>query len=286
MIRVLVLGSSGMLGHKVYSYLKKNSSFVVANFSFTRKLNSETILLDARDEKKLVHSIALMKPNFIINCIGSLIESSNTNPEQAIFLNSYLPLMIERVSDEIGSKLIHISTDCVFSGNKKSPYVENDNKDGNSLYAITKSLGELIGKNSLTIRTSIIGPELKSNGKGLFHWFMNQSGSINGFTKMLWSGVTTLELSKAIKWSIEHDIKGIYHVTNNKTINKNELLLLFKVYTKKTIDIIPVEGNDSDKSFIDTRKLINYKIPTYEVMVREMINDITQSKEIYKHYNL
>ena len=286
MIRVLVLGSSGMLGHKVYSYLKKNSSFVVANFSFTRKLNSETILLDARDEKKLVHSIALMKPNFIINCIGSLIESSNTNPEQAIFLNSYLPLMIERVSDEIGSKLIHISTDCVFSGNKKSPYVENDNKDGNSLYAITKSLGELIGKNSLTIRTSIIGPELKSNGKGLFHWFMSQSGSINGFTKMLWSGVTTLELSKAIKWSIEHDIKGIYHVTNNKTINKNELLLLFKVYTKKTIDIIPVEGNDSDKSFIDTRKLINYKIPTYEVMVREMINDITQSKEIYKHYNL
>ena len=194
--------------------------------------------------------------------------------------------MLERVSDGIGSKLIHISTDCVFSGNKKSPYVENDIKDGSGLYAITKSLGELIGKNSVTIRTSIIGPELKSNGEGLFNWFMHQSGSINGFTKMIWSGVTTLELSKAIKWTIEHEIKGIYHITNNQTINKNDLLCLFKHYTNKTIDIIPVKGNAADKSFIDTRKLINYKIPSYDEMVREMVADITQSKSLYKCYKL
>jgi dTDP-4-dehydrorhamnose reductase len=284
--RVLILGSSGMLGHKVYNYLKKNSSFDLANFSGSRKLNSETILLNARNEKKFINSIHLSRPDYIVNCIGALIKGSNANPEQAIFLNSYLPLMLERVSDSIGAKLIHISTDCVFSGDKKTPYVENDIKDGRGLYAITKSLGELIGVNSLTLRTSIIGPELNSNGEGLFNWFMSQSGSINGFTKMIWSGVTTLELSKAIKWAIDHEINGIYHITNNQTINKNELLGLFKVHTNKLIDINPVEENNIDKSFIDSRKLINYEIPSYDEMVREMVFDITQSKGLYSHYRL
>ena len=114
MTKVLILGSSGMLGHKVFGYLKKNSNFILDNFSGSRKINSETILLDARDETKLIDSIESSKPDFIVNCIGALIQSSNTNPEQAIFLNSYLPLMLERVSDSIGAKLIHISTDCVF----------------------------------------------------------------------------------------------------------------------------------------------------------------------------
>ena len=131
-----------------------------------------------------------------------------------------------------------------------------------------------------------MGPELKSNGEGLFNWFMHQSGSINGFTKMIWSGVTTLELSKAIKWAIEYEINGVYHITNNQIINKNELLCLFKYYTNKTIDIIPVEGNNIDKSYIDTRKLIDYRIPSYDEMVKEMVVDITQSKGLYKHYEL
>ena len=286
MIKLLVLGSSGMLGHKVYNYLKKNSNFILVNFSGSRKLNSETILIDARDQKKLIDSIELMKPDFIVNCVGALIHNSNTNPEQAIYLNSLLPMMLERVSDRIGSKLIHISTDCVFSGNKKSPYVENDPKDGSGLYAVTKGLGELIGENSVTLRTSIVGPELKNNGEGLFNWFMNQSGNIEGYTKMIWSGVTTLELSKAIKWTIENEIKGIYHITNNQSISKYDLLHLFNLYTNKKIEIIPVEGSDVDKSFIDTRKLINYTIPSYDEMVREMVVDMVQSKSLYKHYNL
>jgi dTDP-4-dehydrorhamnose reductase len=285
-IKLLILGSSGMLGHKVYNYLKKNTNFILVNFSGSRKLNSETILIDARDQKKLIDSIEVMKPNFIVNCVGALIHNSNADPEQAIYLNSLLPLMLERASDRIGSKLIHISTDCVFSGNKKSPYVENDPKDGSGLYAVTKGLGELIGGNSVTLRTSIVGPELKNNGEGLFNWFMNQSGNIDGYTKMMWSGVTTLELSKAIKWTIENEIKGIYHITNNQSISKHDLLRLFKLYTNKKIEIIPVKGNDLDKSFIDTRKLINYTIPSYDEMVREMVLDMVQSKSLYTHYNL
>lgn len=286
MSRILILGSGGMLGHKVYNYLKENSSFEIVNFSCTRKLNSETILINARDENKLIESIKHAKPNFIVNCIGSLIQESNANPEQAIFLNSYLPLMLERFSNSIDAKLIHISTDCVFSGKKKSPYVENDLKDGVGLYAVTKSLGELIGKNSLTIRTSIIGPELKTNGVGLFNWFMLQNGRIKGYTEMIWSGVTTLELSKAIKWAIENEINGIYHITNNQAISKRDLLCLFRLYTEKSIDIISVKGLDLDKSFIDTRKLINYKIPSYDQMIQEMIVDISQSKSLYKHYKI
>jgi len=92
--RILILGSGGMLGHKVYNYLKQNSSFDIVNFSGTRKLNSETVLINARDESKLIESIKHAKPNYIINCIGALIQESNANPEQAIFLNSYLPLML------------------------------------------------------------------------------------------------------------------------------------------------------------------------------------------------
>jgi len=144
----------------------------------------------------------------------------------------------------------------------------------------------LIGKNSLTIRTSIIGPELKTNGVGLFNWFMLQNGRIKGFTEMIWSGVTTLELSKAIKWAIENEINGIYHITNNQAISKKDLLCLFRLYTEKSIDIISVKGLDLDKSFIDTRKLIDYKIPPYDQMIQEMIVDISQSKSLYKHYKI
>ena len=136
------------------------------------------------------------------------------------------------------------------------------------------------------MRTSIIGPELKNNGEGLFHWFMGQQGDITGFTRAIWSGVTTLELVKAIKWSIESDITGLYHVTNNSSISKYELLKLFQKYTKKDIDIKPVDGNNVDKSFIDTRLLINYKIPPYDEMIADMVSLIADNKSLYSQYKI
>jgi dTDP-4-dehydrorhamnose reductase len=284
--KVLVLGSSGMIGHQVFNYLKFNSVFELYNISFRKKLQHDSILLDARSEDTFVKCIESISPNYIINCVGVLINGSNRDPENAIFLNSYLPHRLSRLADVINAKLIHTSTDCVFSGEKGTSYIETDEKDGNGVYAKTKGIGEVISDKHLTIRTSAMGPELKSDGEELFHWFMSQSGSISGYTRAIWSGVTTLELAKAVLWSIENKITGLYHITNNDSICKYDLLKLFKKYTGKEINIIPIDGKAVDKSFIDTRKLIDYKIPSYEQMVVEMTNLIRSNKVLYSQYTV
>lgn len=251
--KVLVLGSTGMLGHQVVNYLSQFDEYEVVDISYRNKLRDSTIILDVTNRDLLEKTIVDIKPNFIVNCIGVLINGANSDIANAI----YLPHQLKNISENINAKLIHISTDCVFSG-QRGKYVESDERDGKDTYAKTKGLGEVIDNKHVTLRTSIIGLELKTNGEGLFHWFMNQSGSINGFTKAIWSGVTTIELAKAVKWAIENDITGLYHVTNNKDINKYDLLNLFKKYTQKDIVINQVDGKKVDKSFIDTRKEMNY----------------------------
>jgi dTDP-4-dehydrorhamnose reductase len=283
-IKVLVLGSTGLIGHKVFNYLNTLNKYDLYNISFRKKLNDKTIICDARNNEKFIKTIKSISPDIIINCIGILINGANLNPENAIYLNAYMPHMLMNLSDEINSKLIHISTDCVFSGEKNTPYNEFDYKDGKDTYAKTKGLGEIINDRHLTLRTSVIGPELKTNGEELFHWFMNQNKEINGFTKAIWSGVTTLVLSKVVNWAIEKNINGLYHVTNNNSIDKYSLLLLIKKYSRKDIIINPFEGKIINKSFIDTRKLIDYEIPSYDQMVKEMIDNIKFNKIIYTHY--
>jgi len=284
--KVLIIGSTGLIGHQVYNYLKDNDDYNLYNIAYRKKNQENTILLDARDEHNLIKQITSIRPQYIVNCIGILIKGSERDPENAIFLNSYMPHRLARLANKINAKLIQISTDCVFSGYKQEPYVETDEKDGRGIYAISKGLGEVIDNQHLTLRTSVVGPELKSDGEELFHWFMSQSGSISGFTKAIWSGVTTIELAKAVKWSIDNNIFGLYHVTNNSSISKYELLKLFQKYTKKDIDIIPVDGKNVDKSFIDTRLLINYKIPSYEQMILDMVNFILNNRVLYSQYNI
>jgi len=270
-----VLGSTGMLGHQVVSYFLNFDDYDVIDIAFRSKLREKTIISDVTNKTAFEKIAIELKPDFIVNCIGILIHGSS-NVENAIYLNAYLPHQLKKISKNIGAKLIHISTDCVFSGDKGN-YVESDIKDGKGVYSQTKILGEIEDDANLTLRTSIIGPELKGNGEGLFHWFMSQQGDITGFTRAIWSGVTTLELVKAIKWSIENDIMGLYHVTNNSSISKYELLKLFQKYTKKDIGIRPFNGKNVDKSFIDTRVLIDYDIPDYENMVKEMVVNIKSS---------
>ena len=214
-----------------------------------------------------------------------MISRSSNDPESAIFLNAYFPHRLARLADEIGAKLIHISTDCVFSGKKTTPYVETDLKDGNDVYAKTKSLGEVMGSRHLTIRTSVVGPEIYHSGEGLFDWFMHQSGVIDGWTKTIWSGVSTIELAKSVKWFIENNTTGLYHLTNGDSISKYKLVELFMKHTKKDIKIKKVDGIISDKSFIDTRKEIDYKLPGYDQMIGEMVESATLNKILYKNYH-
>ena len=275
------------MGHQVHNYLKDNSDFSLSNISFRRKLNKETILLDAiRSEQNFFDQIRRINPNYIVNCIGVLISEAKQDSERAISLNAHLPHRLAELANMMNAKLIHMSTDCVFSGNKQSPYLETDEKDGIDVYAKTKSLGEIVSKNHLTIRTSVIGPEIINGSGELFHWFMNQSGIIEGFTKAIWSGVTTIELAKAIKWFINNNTIGLYQLTNGIPINKYDLLHLFKKYTNKNIEISKVDGIVTNKSFVDTRQEINYQLPTYDEMIKDMVSLIKNNRVLYSHYNL
>jgi len=284
--KVLILGATGLIGHQIYNYLEKYSSYDLYNISYRKKLNDKTVIADVREENKFISLVSEINPDVIINAIGILINGSTKDPENAIFINAYIPHRLSRVAKSIDAKLVHISTDCVFSGFKMEPYIESDDKDGKDTYAKTKGLGEVINERDVTLRTSVIGPELKSDGEELFHWFMSQKGTVNGFTKAIWSGVTTLELAKAVYWAIEDDINGLYHITNNSYINKYDLLELIKKYMQKDIDIVAVDGKKVYKNFRDTRKEREYKIPTYEIMVQELATLIFENKTLYKQYLL
>ena len=284
--KILILGSAGLIGHQVYNYLKDSDNYEMHNISYQNKIQNDTILLNARNEKKIIDKITRIRPQYIVNCIGILIKKSNSDPENSIFLNSYMPHRLTRLADKINAKLIHISTDCVFSGDKKEPYIETDEKDGRGVYAKTKGLGEIISDKHLTLRTSVVGPQLNNDGEELFHWFMGQSGEIPGYTKSIWSGITSIELAKAVKWSIDYHITGLYQVTNNSSISKYDLLHLFKKYTKKNVTIKPFSGKDVNKSFIDTRLLINYKIPSYDQMISDMVSLITNKRSLYSQYEV
>jgi len=283
MEKVLVLGATGLIGHQVYYYLK-SKGYDVTGMANTRKLDDKTVQVDARGEHAFIQNIMDVGPDIIVNCMGVLISEAKHNPEHAIFLNAYMPHRLKRLANDMEAKLVHISTDCVFSG-KKGEYTESDVKDADDIYGRAKALGEITIEPHLTLRTSVVGPELK-DGEELFHWFMKQEGSIQGYTQSLWSGVTTLELAKAVEWAISSDIRGLYHVTNGVPIHKYDLLMLFKKYTGHKVDIKAVGGRVTDKSFVDTRKEIPYTIPSYEVMVENMVEQMKKHDHLYAQYTL
>ena len=174
--------------------------------------NENLFVLDVSDTNKLEQIIKENSFDIVINCIGLLNKTAESSPELAVWYNSYFPHLLSSLGSKYDFKLIHISTDCVFSG-KEGGYREDSFKNGVGFYAQSKALGEVINTNDLTFRTSIIGPELKQNGIGLFHWFMNQEKKISGFSKAYWTGVTTLELAEginqAIRIGVEFKNKGI-----------------------------------------------------------------------------
>jgi len=284
MTKVLVLGASGLIGHQAYMRLNAQHDFRVFSMAHQRRLHSECILCDARNEQVFERHVRRIAPDVIVNCMGVLIAEANRNPEHAIFLNAYMPHRLKRIADDLHAKLIHISTDCVFSG-KKGSYIESDIRDADDIYGRAKGLGEVTAAPHATLRTSVVGPELK-DGEELFHWFMAQTGKIMGFTRSVWSGVTTIALAEAVEWAIRQDVEGLYHITNGKPINKYDLLMLFKKHTHKDIQIEAVAGRVTDKSFIDTRQELAYDMPDYDEMVRDMVNFINDHAELYPHYRL
>lgn len=268
-----------MAGHIAYFYLKSTGKYEIKNVVFRNKLTEDSIIVDVANQNEVASLVKEIKPDIILNCIGVLIKGSSKRPDNAILINAYFPHLLKRLADEVGGKLIHISTDCVFSGEKGS-YAENDFRDADDIYGRSKALGEIINDKDLTIRTSIIGPELKKEGEGLFNWFMNQSGEVNGYTEAYWGGVTTLELAKAIDNALDNDLKGLVHLTNGHKIAKYNLLQLFKKIWNKNITINPYNGKSVDKSLLKS-ETFNYNVNGYEQMLIDQFNWMVDHHELY-----
>ncbi|MGG0385980.1 dTDP-4-dehydrorhamnose reductase family protein [Priestia endophytica] len=265
-MKLLILGGTGMAGHVLTAYFMQKKDYEVLYTS--RDPNDEaSIYLDVTNFKRVEEVIELTKPDIIINCIGTLNEQANNNPLLAFQVNSLLPHQLAKLIARHQGKLIQISTDCVFSG-LEGDYTEDKIPDGTSVYAQSKQLGEIINSHNLTIRTSIIGPELKEDGIGLFLWFMNQSGEIKGYEKVLWNGVTTLELAKAIEKMIQHHVTGLYHLGSSKKVSKYELLTLIQdIFKKNDVKIVRDQEIVLDRTIRSTRKDFEYIVPSYEEML-------------------
>lgn len=265
-MKLLILGGKGMAGHVITDYFMQKEHYEVLYTS--RDPNDEAgIYLDVTNVKRVEEVIELTKPDVIINCIGLLNEQANTNLLRAFQVNSLLPHQLAKLAERHNGKLIQISTDCVFSG-LEGDYTEDQIPDGTSVYAQSKQLGEIVNDQHLTIRTSIIGPELKEEGIGLFLWFMNQSGEIKGYEKVLWNGVTTLELAKAIEEMIHHRVTGLYHLGSRKKVSKYELLMLIQdVFQKNNVKIVRDQDIVLDRTIKSTRTDFEYIVPSYEEML-------------------
>lgn len=280
--KILVLGIKGMAGHIIFNYLTKNTKHHVWGIARNIAENDRQISLDISEVDQLKKIILHHQFDTVINCIGILNKDAEDHPSKAIWFNSYFPHFLEEITKGSLTRIIHISTDCVFNG-KRGNYAEADFKDGDGFYAQSKALGEIINHKDLTIRTSIIGPELNQNGIGLFHWFMNQTGAIQGYTSAIWSGVTTLELAKAIEWEIMNPVTGLVHLTNGTPINKYDLLTLFKdIWHKDEISIIPHDGKKVDKS-LQKSKTLSYEVPTYKMMLIQQNDWIRRSSGLYPY---
>lgn len=275
-MRILILGEDGMLGHVVKKYLSENGFDVIG----TSRRKTNGLYFDAtKNLNDLEKYIIDYKPDYVINCIGILNKAAEDDKPLAVLVNSYLPHYLDEICKKNACKFIHISTDCVFDG-KKGEYIESSFKDSTSFYGQSKALGEVNNDYNLTLRTSIIGPDVNENGIGLFQWFMKQELETNGFDKVIWTGVTTIELAKAIEKAIKNNLTGLRHVVNNEKIDKYSLLTLFKKHFNKDITINHKTDYVSDKSLKRTTDF-DFEVPSYDKMVEEMKDWVYKHEDLY-----
>lgn len=285
-MRFLILGCNGMAGHMISLYLKEQGHDVTG---FARKKSRfvETIVGDARDLKLLKQSIDDGGYDTVINCVGLLNKFAEADHESAVFLNSYLPQFLAKITDSTSTQIIQMSTDCVFSGSKGG-YTEDSFPDGTLFYDRSKALGELVDGKNVTLRNSIIGPDIKPEGIGLLNWFLQQHGRVKGYKNAIWTGQTTLQLAKTMENAAIQHVHGLYNMVPDHSISKYDMLLLFNKYLRSDpIEVIPEENFRIDKSLVRTRfEGFSYKIPDYEQQLIELGEWMRDHKELYPQYNL
>lgn len=279
--KVLVLGASGMLGNAAMQVFHGEPGYMAfgtvrssaAAAFFAAPLREQIFSgVDADNLDHLTDILARARPDTVINCIGIIKQLEQAkDPLVALPLNAMLPHRLARLCQVAGARLVHISTDCVFTGDRGN-YSEDDFADADDLYGRTKLLGEVDYPNAITLRTSIIGHEL-AGSHALVDWFLSQQGATNGFTKAVFSGLTTVELSRVIARHVipRGDLHGLYHVSSEPICKHDLLTLLAKVYGK-TITINPRAEPVIDRSLasVKFRTSVGYTPPDWETMLRDL----------------
>ncbi len=269
-MKILVVGSNGMAGHLITSYLKQKNYAVstVAKNNATYNLNIEDATLTSKLFSEFKDDF-----DFVINCIGLLVKDSNDNPNRAILINSWFPHLLESTFKNLKTKVIHLSTDCVFDGSK-GDYIETDFHTEKNFYGRSKSLGELNNDKDITFRMSIIGPEIKSNGTGLFNFIYNNiNNEIQGWDNAWWNGITTLQLAECIDQYINNStITGVYHLVDNDVkINKYELLSKINSIFNLNKKIVRTQGpKPVNKILINTRTDFQFNIENYDIQLNKL----------------
>ena len=283
---VLVLGASGMLGHKLMQVLSARFEMIgtvrrgAASFTGHPVLGGVKLIGDvqAEDDDSIVRAMAEARPNVVINAIGLIKQLPEAkDPIPSITINSLFPHRVAQHCRAAGARLLHVSTDCVFSGRKGS-YTEQDEPDPLDLYGRSKLLGEVNGPGAITLRTSIVGRELETTS-GLIEWLISQRGqAIKGFNRAIYTGLTTLALARLMGELIEHhpDLHGLWQVSA-EPISKYNLLQMVNDAMGLGITIHPDERFVCDRSLNSERfrKATNLCPPSWEDMVDELAADST-----------
>lgn len=280
-MKILVVGASGMLGNAMIRVLSEKTDWQV--YGTVRTESSKRFFcadsaarlisgIDVEHHDSLVQTFIRVRPDIVINCVGLIKQLADANdPLQAIPINSLLPHRLARLCELSNARMIHMSTDCVFAGDRGS-YRESDPSDAKDLYGKTKFLGELAYPHTVTLRTSIIGHELQS-AHGLVGWFLGQQEKCRGYTRAIFSGLPTVALAGIIRdVVIPHtELSGVYHVAA-KPIAKYDLLTLIAEVYGKAIDIAPDDGLAIDRSLDATRfqSATGYSAPAWPELIKLM----------------
>lgn len=282
-MKFLVLGCNGMAGHLISLYLRERGHDVLG-FARSHSNIVESVIGDAKDQNLLKEIITKGDFDTVINCIGVLNQFAERNKADAVYLNAFLPHFLAELTTESDTQIIHMSTDCVFSG-KTGQYEEGSLRDGTTFYDRSKALGEIEDSKNLTLRQSIVGPDINSKGIGLLNWFLQQRNGVEGYTGAIWTGVTTLQLAKTMEIAAEKKVHGLYNMVPDTWISKYDLLKLFNQYLREEqISITPVNKVAADKSLKRTNFGFDYQVPDYEQMIAELSEWMRNHKNLYPHY--
>ena len=289
-MRVVIMGGAGMLGHKLWQvYRNRFDTWATVRSTYREyaryNLFDRQRLLEgvnAFDFDTVVKALASVRPDVVINCTGIIKQlAAAKDPIVSLTINSLFPHRLANLCRAAGARLIHISTDCVFSG-RKGRYTEDDVSDAEDLYGRSKFLGEINGPGCLTLRTSIIGRELQTTN-GLVEWFLsNQGGRVRGYTRAIYSGFTTLSLAEIIANVIENypDLSGVYHVAA-EPISKYDLLCLLRDAYGVQVEIEPYAEVQIDRSLDSSRfrAATDFTPPSWSDMIKAMAEDSTPYDE-------